>query len=169
MRSILALLAFTNAAWAECGPNEQTFMSCQIENSSDILRVCFDETDIHYRFGPRGKTPELALSDSIAMVDYLPWPGLGRAIWESVTFRTGDYAYEVTGGFERPFDEEAYEDIPHRSFGSVYVTRGGEDLIDLSCDRSTVDFAWDVRLWTAKTDLGFSWNDREKVWVELPD
>jgi len=72
MRYILALLAFTNPAWAACEDGEVKFMSCQIENSTNVLHVCYDEQVVHYRFGPTDQAPDLALSSTIADVDYTP-------------------------------------------------------------------------------------------------
>lgn len=169
MKALLALLAFTNPAWAACDANENMFMSCQIEKSQSILRVCFDERDVFYRFGPLGQKPDLEISVSIADVDYTPWPGVGQAIWEEVSFQNDGHHYTVHVGFDRMFDEEEYNATPHHGFGGVLVTRGDVEVVALSCSRASVDFGWDVALFEAKTNLGNVWDDRTREWVELPD
>ncbi|MCF2904542.1 hypothetical protein L0666_06050 [Octadecabacter sp. CECT 8868] len=169
MRFAIALIAITNPAWAVCLPSEAAFMSCQIENSESVLRVCFTEHTAYYRFGALGQLPELELKESIETFDYTPWPGVGRAIWETVQFENNGYSYEVSAGFERMFDEEEYEDIPHRNFGGVRVTRGDEVITDLSCARETVDFTWDVALGEAKNNLGYVWDHLTREWNALPD
>jgi len=101
MRYLLALFVFTNPAWAACEDGEVKFMSCQIENSINVLRVCYDEQAVHYRFGATGQTPDLALSSTIAAADYTPWSGIGRSIWEEIRFENDGYRYAVHAGFER--------------------------------------------------------------------
>jgi len=169
LKTIGAAILVAGSAQAGCLEGEATFMSCQIENSTAVLRVCHDDTMIHYRFGALGQPPELELSEEIWTVDYRPWGGVGRAISEEVTFRTGTYSYVVYGGFERMFVDLEYEDVSLRSFGSVIVSRDGEEIASLQCLRKTVDFAVFPELFEAKEFLGAVWSDRDRVWVELPD
>ncbi len=147
----------------------QTFMSCQIEGSTKGVDVCFDDTNAYYRFGVAGEMPELALVTSLADLDFRPWNGLGRAIWEEVSFTNGPYTYAVHGGFDRPWGDESVGDIASRHFGAVSVARDGAIFLDLDCDRSTVAFAWDDRLWKSKNDLGYVWDDTALTWIERPD
>lgn len=169
MRLAIVLICFTNAASAACLPDEQTFMSCKIEESGKSLRVCFDDTTTYYRFGYPDQVPDLALADPIGTVNYMPWSGVGRSIAEGVSFENEGYTYDTFAGFERMFGDEEYEDIPHRSFGGVNVWRQDALIAQLTCDRQTVDFAWGEGLYHAKEALGFSWNDRDRMWIELPD
>jgi hypothetical protein len=169
MRAIIVLIAFTNAASAQCMPDEQTFMSCEIAESGKSLRVCFDETTTFYRFGDFGQSPELELAESIATVDYEPWSGVGRSIAEGVRFRNKGYYYHAYAGFERMFGDEEYEDVPFRSFGGVRVLRNDALILELSCNRQAVDFAWGEGLYTAKTNLGYTWDVYSREWVDLPD
>ena len=169
VRYIFALLAFTNAAWADCAPRQEAFMTCQIEDSSKTISVCFDAHDVSYRFGVPGQPPELELHDRVATVNYTPWPGVGRSIWEAVKFENDGFSYVVFGGFERMFGDEEYEDVPHRGFGGVRVTRGDEEIITLTCARETVDFAWGEGLWTAKHDLGIVWDYQTETWIAPPE
>jgi len=169
MRLIFVLFLCTNAASAACLPDEQTFMACQIAENGKSLRVCFDDRTAFYRYGEPDQAPDLALSEPIASLNYEPWSGVGRSIGELVSFENKGYTYDVFAGFERMFGDEEYEDIPHRSFGGVRVSRDHAVAVELACDRQTVDFAWGEGLWSAKTNLGYSWNHRTREWVELPD
>ena len=144
-------------------------MSCMIENSTKELSVCFTTETAFYRFGPVGETPELELVEPVETLNYTPWPGVGRSIWESVQFHNAEYSYEVAAGFERPWGEEVYEDVPERNFGGVVVRRNGKELTDLSCDRRSVDFTWTEDLSDAKRLWGYNWDTHNRVWVALPD
>lgn len=167
--TVTAIVLGSGAVEAACLKGEQTFMSCRIEGSNKQLRVCFDDRIAFYRFGVVGEAPELELAEPLFTLAYTPWPGTGRAIWEAVAIENAGYVYEVSAGFERMFDDEEFEDIPHRGFGGVRVTRGEAVIADLSCDRATVDYAWGEGLFEAKQNLGLAWNHVTREWVELPD
>ena len=144
-------------------------MSCRIAETGKLLRVCYTDLDVFYRFGPPDTPPELELVDPVEGIDYIPWNGVGRSIAETIWFDNGGYSYEVYAGFERMFGDEEYEDIPHRSFGGVRVVRGDVQVTELTCARDTVDFGWGEGLYTAKTDLGFVWDYGERLWVQTTD
>lgn len=157
------LLLSASAAFPACGLQQETFMSCQIEGQSDLLAVCFDAEVAHYTFGPP-EEPELSLSEAVRTLSYTPWPGAGRAIWEDVTFRNGNYSYTVYGGFERMFDDETEDNHPQPFFGGVHVRRGDVTVAELSCDPDTVDFAWGEGLWDAKQAAGMTWDFETGSW-----
>ncbi len=144
MRAILALIAFTNPAWADCAANERTFMSCSFANGK-YVEVCTTDDVARYRFGRPGQTPELALSLRFGQgAEAVPWPGLGRTIWEAVRLTNNDVVYEVYGGFDK---FEAVEDDPDDDifpqFGGIYIEdRLGIELAHLQCIPSTVDYAY---------------------------
>ncbi|WP_411642631.1 hypothetical protein [Loktanella agnita] len=167
-RATLFLLGMTSAAQAACDAGEQTFMSCQIAGDDRLLSVCFDEATAHYSFGPAGK-PELTLDEPITTLHYTPWPGVGRAIWESVTFHNDAYSYTVAGGFDRMFDDESDADDVSRHFGNVTVRRGETIVAELQCDPETVDFAWGEGLWSAKQAADQEWDRAAQRWVTVPD
>ncbi len=160
---------FASIGHCTCLDDEQTFMSCKIDGRAAVLRVCFDETHVHYRFGALSRAPELAINDSIGTVEYRPWNGVGRSIAEGIRFQTDGYEYDVYAGFERMFGDEEYEDIPHRSFGGVIVTRGEQEIAHLMCNRASVKFGWDDELFKAKQALGYVWDFHDRSWIELPD
>ena len=167
-RAALFFLGTTAAANAACGPDQQTFVSCQIADRGTILAVCFDAQMASYSYGPAGQ-PELTLQEPVFTLDYTPWPGVGGAIWEEVTFYNGPYSYTVLGGFDRPMDDADMENLAERQFGGVVVRKNGTTLVELTCEPATVDYAWGEGLWDAKQDAGLSWNTYERIWVELPD
>ncbi|MEL6683990.1 MAG: hypothetical protein AAFN63_01135 [Pseudomonadota bacterium] len=161
--TVVFLLLCAGVAHADCGPQQQTFMSCQIEGQSEHVSVCFDDDVAEYVFGPEGQ-PELSLSEPVQTLSYTPWPGVGRSIWEDVTFRNGAYTYTVFGGFDRMFGDETEEDHAQPFFGGVHVRRGDVSVAELTCDRTTVDFAWGGGLWDAKQAAGMTWNFETRQW-----
>lgn len=144
-------------------------MACQIEGRDTFLRVCFTPDTAFYRYGPLKSEPELEISEPVATLDYRPWPGAGRSIFEDVIFTNEGYRYGVFAGIDRMFDDETEDDHPTPRFGGVSVKRGEDTLADLACDRATVDFDWGEELFEAKQALGYSWDPVDRMWVELPD
>lgn len=167
--AVLAASLCGTSASAACAPGEQTFMSCAIDGRSEVLRVCFTETDVFYRFGAPNEVPDLALVSKVADVEYRPWPGVGRSIWETVRFQNDDYAYEVYAGFDRMFGDETEADHPTPSFGGVRALRADMVLQELECRRDTVDYAWGEGLYDAKRALGLDWNDVDLRWQPATD
>lgn len=169
MKYLVFCVVFANPAWAGCADSELTCISCQIEDSSKTVDVCYDDSNAYYRFGIAGRVPELALITSIADLDYRPWNGLWKDIWEEISFENGNYAYAVHGGYERPWGDETYKDVLNRNFGAVSVARDGEIFMDLDCDRSKIEFIWGDDIRKIKESLGFVWVYNTREWVELPD
>ena len=133
-------------------------MGCTFEGGAKTLKVCLGETDVSYSFGPTGGTPDLFLSEPITSIDYTTWPGVGSAIWETITFYNDGYSYEVLAGFERN-----PEDPQH--FGGITVRQGEEEIASLTCDPDSSDFGWDVALFEAKEAAGLCWDyGRDARW-----
>ncbi len=128
------------------------------------MQVCYDAGAAHYSYGPRGGPAELALSESYDTLGYTPWPGVGRAIWEAVTFTNGQYTYMVSGGVDRMFGDEVDTDNPYPQFGSVTVSKGDDFLAEFTCDRATTSFSWSDNLFDYKEAAGFEWDDRDSSW-----
>ncbi len=160
--SSLALLGSVAAAAAGCPGHQTTFLSCQIEGRETQLRVCYDEAQAYYAYGALQVAPELAMTAPHRTLDYTPWPGVGRTIWETVTFHNAGYSYRVYGGLERMFEGDNELEFPQ--FGSVSVLRGEDVLAELSCDPSTVDFNWSDALFRAKQDAGLVWDPASQSW-----
>lgn len=151
-------------AQADCPAGQEAFSSCQIEGRNTEVFVCFDDQVATYSYGPIGDTPDLFLSETIERVDFEPWSGLGKAISESVTFYNGDYAYNVGGGFDRPFSEEEMRE-PIRRFGWVVVTESGEIAASLECTPETVTYGFGGGIYDLKVAAGQTWDTESLTWI----
>lgn len=140
------------AALAACP--ETTILSCPIGKKQ--LEVCLTGPTATYSFGPRGR-PELVLSDRIETLDYTPWNGIGRAIWETVVFHNGPVSYEVWASIDRMDRNAAYE-------GGVSVLKNGNQVALLRCNPGSriTDFA---PLSDAKAQAGLCWDMDVTTWV----
>lgn len=151
-------------ALADCPAGQEPFTSCQIEGRGTEVAVCFDHEVVTYQYGPIDGAPELVLTESVTQVDYEPWSGLGKAIIESVTFYNGDFAYDVGGGFDRPFsDEEMLQ--PIRRFGWVEVTESGATAAYLECIPETVSYGFGGGIYDIKVAAGQSWDPNSFTWM----
>lgn len=148
---VIALLA-ASPAWAACQGDEA--FSCPIGGKT--LDVCYWKGMLTYRFGPEGK-PELTLTEPLETVDYFPWPGIGRAIWESVSFRNEGVTYEVWSSFDR-LDENAVME------GGVNVLTKDETLATLTCNKGSVESGLD-RITDLKAGIGQCWDYETRVWT----
>ena len=153
-----------NMTQAGCPAGQEPFTSCQIEGRNTEVFVCFDDQVATYSYGPVGGTPDLFLSEPVEHVDYEPWSGLGKAISESVTFYNGDFAYDVGGGFDRPFSEKEMQK-PIRRFGWVEVTQSGEIAARLECIPETVSYGFGGGILDIKVAAGQSWDPSSFTWV----
>jgi hypothetical protein len=162
-------LLFAGAFWtaqaqAGCPQGQEAFTSCQIEGCNTEVFVCFNDQVATYRYGLVGGAAELQLSETIERVDFAPWSGSGVSIFESVTFYNGDYAYNVGGGFDRPFSEEDMQHDPRR-FGWVEVTESGEHAASLECITDTVSYGFGGGIYDAKVAAGLTWDPHSFTWV----
>ncbi len=151
------------SGYAACAANLETFLSCDVGRSGKVLNVCFDDTIITYSFGRPG-APDLGLAETIADVDYTPWPGAGRTIWEEVQFQKGEYSYIAHAGFERIFEDATEEIQTSEPFGGVVVMRRDQTIADLSCIPGTVAAPWGTGLFDAKIAAGLTWDSLAREW-----
>lgn len=137
---------------------ETPFIACTFDGGAKAVSVCVSDDAATYVFGPAGGTPDLTLSEPTATVAYTPWPGVGRTIWETVTFRNDGYSYEVFAGIDRAPDGDP-------PYGGVIVRDGGQELAALTCDTGSVIFSYDPVLSDAKAAAGLCWGgDPETGW-----
>ncbi|MDG1377383.1 MAG: hypothetical protein P8P56_10270 [Yoonia sp.] len=169
MKTAALLIVLVNPAWAECGGYEGTFLTCEIEGGQKVLSVCYDDEFAIYRFRPKDGPPELELHKHISTLNYTPWPGVGRAIWDEVVFSNKGYTYTVVAGLDRDFPEEHETAIGERLFGGGVVDRSGVEVADLSCDTESVYTNNLNGLTWAKNQLGYVWDAGTQTWEELPD
>lgn len=94
--------------------------------------------------------------------------GLGKAIYENVTFYNGEYSYDVFGGFDRPFSEEEML-LPIRRFGGIDVAKNGEHLTRIECVPDTVSYGFGGGIHDAKVALGLEWDENTVTWRTDPN
>ncbi len=167
MRLLIALLTIITSApmaFAQCATPQDTFLSCTFSQGRKAVDVCVEGDSMTYRFGRVGKAPDLALSVPVVDVDYLPWPGIGRAIWETVTFQNGKTSYAVTGVIDRKFSDDEEGEIQAEISGVIDVNEGGETLATLECDAGSVNFGYGGSIYDAKKAAGQCYNLEEQRW-----
>ena len=150
---------------ATCLDGEESFLSCTVEDGRKTLSVCLAGETATYRFGPRGGAPELEMVRDIGLVDYTPWAGVGRAIWEEVVFHNGSYSYLVYGSIDRlpPVDDDGVLVVDVG--GGVTVMRSGQELAAFDCDPGTSDFNYSEILGETKEAAGYCWDRNRFAWV----
>ena len=168
MRLSAAVFICFSAApvWADCAVDQTLFLGCHIEGRNRVVSVCYDQSTAVYTYGAPGQIPELTLREDIATLDYAPWPGVGRAIWETVTFHNGDYSYSVTGGFDRMPSDDPDADVETTSFGGVMVSQDGAVISDLTCATKGLAFEWADTLFAAKTATGATYDPATQSWSQ---
>lgn len=155
MRTALLLIALAAPAaspvWATC--QEEEVFSCPI--GKKVVEVCAWRGELTYSFGRKG-SPELILYEPLETVAYTPWPGIGRAIWDSVAFENEGVTYEVWSSFDR-MDENAVLE------GGVNVMQGDKTLATLACDKGSVDRALDG-ISDLKAGIGQCYDNGSRSW-----
>lgn len=156
--TLLAVLT-SSSAFALCPVVRDTIFSCTFQNGATSVEICLDYDEVTYTYGPTGGPAELYLSQSLARIDYYPWPGASATIWEEVVFYNGDVAYAVHGATERIFTEDETADAIIIETGGITVTEADQTLAILECDAESVGHAFGVTLYDAKTAIGQCWQD----------
>lgn len=151
MRAAFLLVLLTAPASAACQGDEA--FSCPI--SKKTLEVCSWKGMLTYSYGREGK-PELFLNEPLETIAYTPWPGIGRAIWDSVTFQNEGVTYEVWSSFDR-MDENAVVE------GGVNVMEGDTMLATFTCDKGSVERGLDT-ISELKADIGQCWDYDSRSW-----
>jgi len=106
-----------------------------------VVTVCKDDQTASYRFGPPDGPAELQLRRPFgAGAEALPWPGIGRTIWEAVRLSNGDVTYEVYAGFDKFDAVQAPDEDPR--FGGIRVEQDGTEIAHLHCAAGGVDYAF---------------------------
>ena len=162
---LLTAISLPQTSFAECATPQDTFLSCSFSQGRKAVEVCVDGDMLTYRFGRIGKTPDLALSVSVIDAEYTPWPGIGRSIWETVTFQNRQTNYVVTGVIDRIYPEDETEDVQVEVSGVIEVVKAEETLARLECDAGSVDFGYGGSIYDAKTAAGQCWEFGQRRWV----
>jgi hypothetical protein len=159
MRTLIAALLFPLPAFAACGTT--TLVSCTIKGTNQ-LEVCLTGDDLTYAYGPRGRAPDLALTAPLANGTYTPWNGIGRSMWETITFTNAGYTYEVFASFDR-LDENAMTEH------GVSILKNGNLVTSLNCDAVRGMTLFD-NLYDQMGARGYCWNRETFVWARVcPD
>jgi hypothetical protein len=151
MRAALILALLASPASAACQGDEA--FSCRIGKKT--LDVCYWKGALIYRFGPEGQ-PELTIAEPLETVAYTPWPGIGRAIWDTVAFQNDGVTYEVWTSFDK-MDESAVLE------GGVNVMQGDTSLASLTCDKGSVAHGLDV-ISDLKAGIAQCWDPEGQAW-----
>jgi len=132
---ILALLPLPAVA---CEPGEGRIFTCGFNDGRNEVSLCATDSAILYRFGRPDHAPDLLMHREFEDILYQPWGGIGRSIWESVTFTNGDYAYEIGMSLDK---FEAVESNRNPYHGSISVQKKGAEIAFLTCDPDSASFA----------------------------
>ncbi len=164
-----ACIAFATSAQAECPGGANTFLSCTVSNGRKALDVCSDDFGARYSFGTPGDEPDLTMSVRYRELEYTPWPGIGRAVWEAVTFHNGDFSYEVSGRLSREPDAATADETDQIvDLGGQVVVSEGENVISrLMCDAGSVDFPWTDTLSAGKRAAGLEFDNTTGTWMPV--
>jgi len=152
MRAALLLTLLAAPASAACQGDEA--FSCTI--GPKTLEVCYWKGALIYSYGREGK-PELTIAEPLETVAYTPWPGIGRAIWDSVAFQNEGVTYEVWTSFDK-MDENAILE------GGVNVMQSDTTLASLTCDKGSVAHSLDP-ISDLKAGIGQCWAPTAQVWA----
>jgi hypothetical protein len=150
MRLFILACFFPLPALAEC--TGETLVSCPI--GAKQLQVCNEGDLLTYSFGPPG-APDLQLA-SRPQEAYTPWNGIGRSLWETITFTNRNVTYEVVFSFDRMVEDAMPE-------WGVVVTQGDEIIANLTCENQLANIPFDG-LYDQITAAGLCWNREDFVW-----
>lgn len=157
MRALALFLALLPLPAAAACQNDTEVFSCSI--GAKRVQICHWKGALIYSFGSEGM-PELSIAEPLETVAYTPWPGVGSAIWETVTFPNSGYAYEVWTSAER--DPEATTGLQ----GGVNVMQGDSIVAQLTCDPGTASNSLDA-IYALKESIGQCWDFESRTWTSF--
>jgi hypothetical protein len=158
MRILLPLLFLATPSFADC-QDESLVFSCKIK--AQTLEICHGKGALTYTFGPEGK-PDLSIAEPLETVDFTPWPGMGRYIWEAVAFRNAGFTYEVWSSVERGADATTGREA------AVTVFEGDTEIARPVCDAGSITGSLD-RIYDLKQSIGQCWDYKAKAWAKTCD
>ncbi|MEY8880862.1 hypothetical protein [Donghicola sp. XS_ASV15] len=141
MKQIFLALVFsaatTTAALAGqyCTLDESVMFACTFNDGKKAVEVCdttyWAEGDnaAYAFFKTTGEVEKEIITDKASLIA-TPWNGVGNTIWETVTFYSDDYGYEVWWSIDRNSDA-----VP---VGGINVLQNGATLAELTCDAGSV-------------------------------
>ena len=153
MRAALLLALLASPAAAACPGGDRVFW-CQI--GPKALELCHTDGALIYSFGPKGR-PELTIAEPLETVDFTPWPGIGRYIWETVAFRNAGFTYQIHTSVERG------PDATTGLVADLTVFDGDAEIALLACDMDTATNSLD-RIYDLKAEIGQCWDMESRSW-----
>ncbi len=148
------LSVLAGAAFAE----PITLMACTFKGGQTAMSVNLDNGSVTYDYGPVGQPSDLVLTDAVIDIDYQPWPGVGSAFWEEITFENKGYYYLVSMfALRDPGNPEIG--------GGVFVFEGETQIAQLDCDPGSAIFA-EGELGSAKRAAGLCFE--RDTWIRCP-
>ena len=155
MRLALVFLALAQPAFAE------TWFACDFGENRSVTVSHDNETAVYAFEHP---TNNLTLTRPLAEVHLTPWPGIGRTIWEEVTFQNAGYSYTVFASIDRIPPDNDEGEIQTELSGGILVTKDNREIVHLDCLRQTIDFPWGTSLFDAKEALGQCYDPGTHTW-----
>lgn len=153
----ISLLAALLIVLPSIASAEQELFACAIKGGKKQLSVAAEGADLIYRFGAPNSAPQLELRAALADAPYTPWSGMGRAMFETVTFRNDGYVYDVYLSFDRLDPQSQWE-------GGVTVTKAGTEQAYLECDPATLSANFEPVHDLMRDQAGLCWQPGEGVW-----
>ncbi|MCV6594716.1 MAG: hypothetical protein OIF48_17330 [Silicimonas sp.] len=151
MRVLACLLALAAPAAAE------PYFACEFGQDRDVT-VTHDAETARYAF--RHPTNSLTLTRPFAQIDYTPWPGMGRTIWEEIGFDNAGYRYTVFAGIDR--DPE----VTNGRSGGIIVSKDGREIVRLDCRPDSINFPWSTSLLEAMEAAGRCLDIGSQSWID---
>ena len=148
-------------ATADCSSGRVPFVVCDIADKDTILHVCYHHFNVTHRYGVSGEVPQLFLSEPVATVDYHPWD-VPAPTSGAITFRDGEYAYEVASLFVTQPSSDDISSVTH--FGWATITRNGEIIDKLECRPEPSRYVYGGSLYEQMTGMGLEWNGYKRGW-----
>ncbi|MCR8546789.1 hypothetical protein M4578_03035 [Salipiger sp. P9] len=157
--ALSALILLPATSEAACFGAGEPLFHCTVDHGRKAVDVCLQGGVAIYRFGPPTGAAEMLLAPVVTETEMTPWNGIGRYLWEEVTFYNGRYAYLVSYSLDRtaPNGQAAPE-------GGIIVAEGDSELADLQCDAGSVTEANFYPLFEAKEAAGQPWCPATQSW-----
>ncbi len=154
MRILPFLLVLLPFPAASACPNESAIFFCSVQGKP--LQICHWKGALIYNYGPEDR-PELSIAEPLETVQFTPWNGIGKSIWQTVAFPNEGYGYEVWTSVER--DPESTTGLE----GGVNVMKDDNVVANLTCDPGTASNQLDV-IYELKEAIGQCWNFNAQSW-----
>lgn len=158
----LALLPCTAMAQATVSQMVLLFCTTTGDKQLSLTYAGGDAPRFLYEFGP-ANAPELSLAVPVADARAAdPWPGVGRAITNSVTLENNGYFYTIWISFDR-----IAENVEPVS-GGVTVMQDGKSVASIACidtPAPVIDSPFGIE--DAMNAAGFGFDEERGKWVKL--